>query len=88
MPSSEIIRSTALRAKQSTQDIIDTLGKRILEVVLPIPKDEALCERIGQETRKTVLERATLRNKTKQIALEVEGLTEVGEEEMEVLEVI
>ena len=36
-------------AKQFTQDIIDTLGKRILEVVLPIPKDKALCERIGRE---------------------------------------
>ena len=77
-----------IRAKQFTQDIIDTLGKRILEVVLPIPKDKALCERIGQETRTTVLERATLRNKTRQIALEVEGLTEVGEEEAEVLEVL
>ena len=77
-----------IRAKQFTQDIIDTLGKRILEVVLPIPKDKALCERIGQETRTTVLERAALRNKTRQIALEVEGLTEVGEEEAEVLEVL
>ena len=77
-----------IRAKQFTQDIIDTLGKRILEVVLPIPKNKALCERIGQETRTTVLERAALRNKTRQIALEVEGLTEVGEEEAEVLEVV
>ena len=29
-----------IRAKQFTQDIIDTLGKRIFEVILPIPKDK------------------------------------------------
>jgi hypothetical protein len=43
---------------------------------------------IARETRETVLLRAALRNKAKQIALEVEGLKEVGEEEAEVLEVI
>lgn len=77
-----------IRAKQFTQDIIDTLGKRILEVVLPIPKEQALCERIGRETRETVLERAVLRNKTKLIALEVEGLAEPREEDKELLEVL
>ena len=35
-----------IRSKQFTQDIIDTLGKRIHELVLPFPKDKALREKI------------------------------------------
>jgi type I restriction enzyme M protein len=75
-----------IRAKQFTQDIIDTLGKRIQEVVLPIPKDKAMRERIARETRETVLARVALRNKAKQISLAVEGLIEPGEEDKEFLE--
>lgn len=77
-----------VRAKQFTQDIIDTLGRRIDEIVLPIPKDRTLRERIARETRETVLARAALRNKARQIALEVEGLTELKEEDRELLEVL
>lgn len=75
-----------MRAKQFTRDVIDTLGKRIYEVVLPIPKDKALREELAQETRETVLARVALRNKAKQISLAVEGLGEPGEEDREVLE--
>lgn len=77
-----------IRAKQFTQDIIDTLGKRILEVVLPIPKDKELRERIARETRETVLARVALRNKAKQISFDVEGIVELAEEERELLETI
>ena len=35
-----------IRAKQFTQDIIDTLGRRIMELELPIPKDKATQEQI------------------------------------------
>ena len=77
-----------IRAKQFTQDIIDTLGKRMFEVVLPIPKDKELRGQIARETRETVLTRVALRNKAKQISLEVEGITEPGEEERELLETI
>jgi type I restriction enzyme M protein len=75
-----------IRAKQFTQDIIDTLGKRIFEVKLPIPKDKGLRERIARETQETVLARVSLRNKAKQISLEVEGITEPAEEDKELLE--
>jgi len=75
-----------MRAKQFTRDVIDTLGKRIYEVILPIPKDKRLCERIARETRETVLARVALRDKAKQIALAIEGLAEPGEEEKELLE--
>jgi len=63
-----------MRSKQFTRDVIDTLGKRIFEVVLPIPKDEKLRQKIATETRETVLARVELRNRAKQIALEVEGI--------------
>ena len=58
------------------------------EIVLPIPKDKVLRDRIARETRETVLARAALRNKARQIALEVEGLTELGEEDKELLEIL
>lgn len=77
-----------IRAKQFTQDIIDTLGKRIFEVILPIPKDRGLREKIARETRETVLARVALRNKAKQISLDVEGITELGEKDKELLETI
>jgi hypothetical protein len=77
-----------MRAKQFTRDVIDTLGKRIFEVILPIPKDKGLRERIARETRETVLGRVALRNKAKQISLDVEGITEPEEEDKELLETI
>ncbi len=75
-----------MRAKQFTRDIIDTLGKRLFEVLLPIPKDAQVCQRIAIETRETVQTRAQLRNRTTAIALEVEGLTTLPEEVKELLE--
>ena len=35
-----------IRSKQFTQDIIDTLGRRIMELELPFPKDEEETKRI------------------------------------------
>lgn len=43
--SSPIVKQQ-IRAKQFTQDIIDTLGRRIMELELPIPKDKATQEQI------------------------------------------
>lgn len=74
-----------MRSKQFTRDIIDTLGKRLFEVMLPIPKDNKLRAAIAKETREVIETRARLRDRTKQIALEVEGIVTPGEEELEVL---
>lgn len=63
-----------MRAKQFTRDIIDTLGKRLFEVVLPIPKDPALRRRVAEETRRVIETRVQLRNRAREIALEVEGI--------------
>ena len=70
-----------IRAKQFTQDIIDTLGTRISELVLPIPKDEELRRQIERETRDVIEQRAELRQKAWQIALQVTGNGEPTEEE-------
>jgi type I restriction enzyme M protein len=75
-----------MRAKQFTRDIIDTLGKRLFEVLLPIPKDASTRERIAKETREVIETRAKLRDRTKEIALEVEGVERISDEDIEVLD--
>ena len=75
-----------IRAKQFTQDIIDTLGTRITELVLPIPRDEDTKGQIGQETRDVIEQRAELRQKARQIALEVTGNSELTAEETQLIE--
>jgi hypothetical protein len=63
-----------MRAKQFTRDIIDTLGKRFFEILLPVPKDRDLAAHIAKETRTVIETRARLRDRTKEIALEIEGI--------------
>lgn len=63
-----------MRSKQFTRDIIDTLGKRLFEVLLPIPMDSGLRAAIAKETREVIETRARLRDRAKAIALEVEGI--------------
>lgn len=77
-----------MRAKQFTRDIIDTIGKRILEVMLPIPKDSDLCHKIAQVTHETVERRANLRNQARQIALDVEGVKQIDEDDQDLLKTL
>lgn len=63
-----------IKSKQFTQDIIDTLGKRLNEVRIPIPRNADLCKSVASEARKTVETRIALRNRASEIALELEGL--------------
>jgi len=74
-----------IRAKQFTQDIIDTLGKRLFEVVIPIPKDKRLCEQISLETREIIETRVRLRNRAKEIALAFEGNQQYEEDDLDEL---
>ena len=62
-----------MRAKQFTRDIIDTLGKRLFEVLLPFPKDDQLVASIVKETRNVIDKRVELRDRIKEIAIEIEG---------------
>ncbi|MCO5068279.1 MAG: hypothetical protein M9910_06275 [Kiritimatiellae bacterium] len=72
-----------MRSKQFTRDIIDTLGKRLFEVLLPIPKDERLRSEIANTTREVIETRARLRDRTKAIACEVEGVAIMDEDDVE-----
>ena len=74
-----------MRAKQFTRDIIDTLGKRLFEVLLPIPQDTRLRYRIAKETREVIETRTGLRDRTKEIAFEVEGLTSPSTDDLEAI---
>jgi hypothetical protein len=64
-----------MKSKQFTRDIIDTIGKRLFEVVLPIPKSAKLRQRITDETQKVIQTRALLRDRAKIIPLEIESIT-------------
>ncbi|WP_435586353.1 hypothetical protein [Micromonospora aurantiaca (nom. illeg.)] len=73
-----------MKSKQFTRDIIDTLGKRLFEVVLPIPREAVRRDAIASTVRAIVSERAALRERAKMLALEIEGPI-VDEEEQEFL---
>jgi type I restriction enzyme M protein len=77
-----------IRSKQFTQDIIDTLGKRILELVVPIPKSPSERDRIAAETEQIIAKRNQLRDRAKAIALEIEGIDQPDQEIKELLEEI
>lgn len=51
-----------IRSKQFTQDIIDSLGERIKELVLPIPKDKDSRERISNLVKEAVIKRVEARD--------------------------
>lgn len=74
-----------IRSKQFTQDIIDTLGKRLAEIRIPVPKDAAVATKIGQEVEEIIGSRATLRNRAKAIAVELQGTSTVTPEDLEVI---
>lgn len=65
-----------IQAKRFTQDIIDSLGKRIFEVLLPIPRDEARRENIDEIVKKAVKDRIEARElarKAKRTVVEQES---------------
>lgn len=68
-----------IKAKQFTQDIIDTLGRRLFEIQLPIPKDNKQREQIARETQRIIETRIELRNQAKAVTLAVEGLSNEAE---------
>jgi type I restriction enzyme M protein len=55
-----------IRSKQFTQDIIDSLGERINELILPIPKSKQVCERITNLVKEAVNKRIEARELAKE----------------------
>lgn len=60
-----------IQAKRFTQDIIDSLGDRITELVLPLPKSKATRKRITDAVEKSILERVASRELARQACLDV-----------------
>ena len=64
-----------IQSKRFTQDIIDTLGKRINELVIPIPKDCTIVDHIHSIVKKSIDDRVKSRELARhaKVAL-IEGL--------------
>jgi type I restriction enzyme M protein len=60
-----------IRSKQFTQDIIDSLGDRIRELILPIPKTDKVRQKISELVRSAVERRIEARDFAKEARLMV-----------------
>lgn len=69
-----------VRSKQFTQDIIDTIGKRVVELAIPVPRDKERAKRIAAECRRIIEMRVRLRHEASTLVSSVGALTvaEVG----------
>lgn len=67
-----------IRSKQFTQDIIDTLGNRFLEILVPIPKLTKEQDRIANAAQEIVEGRAALRDRAKELALSIVNAKDLG----------
>ena len=68
--STDIVRRQ-IRAKQFTQDIIDSLGERINELVLPVPKASEQRQKITDIVRHVIEERVKARELARRAVVEV-----------------
>lgn len=60
-----------IKAKRFTQDIIDSLGDRLGEIILPIPKNCELKERITQIVKRSIDDRIEARELARQACIEL-----------------
>lgn len=60
-----------IKSKRFTQDIIDSLGNRIYDLILPIPKDKTLRRRIENSVQKAIDDRIEARELARQACLDV-----------------
>lgn len=60
-----------LRSKQFTRDVIDTLGHRYREVVLPIPRSQALRDELAEAVRSTVQDRVEARDAIRDLSVQI-----------------
>jgi restriction endonuclease S subunit len=60
-----------IRTKQFTRDVIDTLGRRLFEVILPIPKSKVVQGQISEQIKSVVLSRINARQSISRLAKEL-----------------
>jgi type I restriction enzyme M protein len=63
-----------IRSKQFTQDIIDTLGNRLVEIRVPLPRARSMQDAIAARTKEVLEGRAALREAARGVAEDVGGL--------------
>ena len=63
-----------IQAKRFTQDIIDSLGNRIYELVLPIPKDKKKRDKVERMVRQSINDRVESRELARRAKLEITAL--------------
>lgn len=77
--SSPIVKQQ-IRAKQFTQDIIDTIGRRVYELVLPFPKDPAQEQAIIQKVQEVFAKRTEAKNLMRNVLLNVTPVHDYDDE--------
>uniref|UniRef100_UPI00148729BE N-6 DNA methylase n=1 Tax=Larkinella sp. C7 TaxID=2576607 RepID=UPI00148729BE len=68
-----------IKAKRFTQDIIDSLGARIYELILPVPKDKKLKKRIEDSVKRVIEDRVEARELARLACTEVAGGLAIAE---------
>jgi type I restriction enzyme M protein len=68
--SSEIVQRQ-INSKKFSQDIIDSLGRRLYEIIIPIPKDSNLKEKLASDVKDLIESRIKSRELIKTIRSEV-----------------
>jgi type I restriction enzyme M protein len=68
-----------IKAKRFTQDIIDSLGNRIYELVLPIPKDKVVCDRVTAMVKQAIQDRVEARELARKACIEIVSSISGGE---------
>jgi type I restriction enzyme M protein len=63
-----------IKAKRFTQDIIDSLGDRVFELVLPLPRDPAQRKRISEMVARSCHDRVEARELARRASLEIAGV--------------
>jgi type I restriction enzyme M protein len=62
-----------ITAKRFTADIIDSLGNRLKEIELPIPKDQSLRGQVAEKVRSAISDRMEARELARQACLDLIG---------------
>jgi type I restriction enzyme M protein len=62
-----------ITAKRFTADIIDSLGSRVKEIMLPVPKDPQLCAHVVEKVRSAISERMEARELARQACVDLIG---------------
>jgi len=60
-----------IRCKQFTRGVIDTLGPRLMELILPIPKDERRRQELEKTIKEVIEKRSEFRRRIRELTLEV-----------------